>query len=344
MKQKNKWYDKSSFKTRQGELILPNDFSAFKYSLKHEWVIGLKPKLYFKKDNIVNHSDGEIIYSFFAKQFGIRVVEARPAILLNSDSTAQKGVVTENFIENSRTQQYITAEELKSEVNANKLGRRFYVNYDYPGNNTVQQCMEKLKYIYLCIKNIKEEKPIVLDPNIKQDMIKMVLLDYIFLNEDRHANNFVFVIEEKSKCYSVSLGKIFDNSLILSLSKAFRQKMQINPEKTLKHASKVIKLRMSIRTGFSYGLKINEAAADLAEYIVSDKEMFELYKKIEMFNFDAMESIVQKTIPNYKISPAAKELIKIIVPHTKKVLSRNINKIMKNNPVTKSIIEKSNEL
>ena len=324
METKQKWYDRQEYKTRQGELIIPADFPAFKYQLKNEWVVNrTKTKLYFKKDGISNYSEGELIYSFFAKHFDMNVVDVIPAVQVYKENYVRKGVAIENFISNSKTQKYITAYDLKSLVARKKFS---ITSYTYMASqvNSIENNMALLKDIEYAIENKKPDKKIMVDKDIKQDMFQMHLLDYLFVNEDRHSNNFAFLIEEKKDCYRVSLSKIFDNSLVLGLSKFLYTDTNEVTKFFVKNHINNLGFRMSVKKQFSKSINLDVFAKEVAQEIIKNQNLANLYKRMRRFDFDNFESIVQKDIPEYKLEPEVLKIIKLVFQQTTRRLNRYI--------------------
>lgn len=160
-------------------------FDTFKLQLKFE---NSDEKNYYFKCNASKNDFadyGEAITSIIANFVGINAVKTHLV-----ESSNEFGVVTENFV--NPTNNYLSLSNILSSFNEAHM-RTF--------NNVVA-----------AVKFYCEDNDIICDESVERDLKRLVLLDYLLLQQDRHGGNIEFEISKNSKGDSVlKLAPIFDN-------------------------------------------------------------------------------------------------------------------------------------
>lgn len=160
-----------------------------------------RTKYYFKQNSNITDGDGEILYSYLAQQLDLEVVKVRPAIDVNVESRNKigvEGIIVEHFAHELPNTDFVFAYDLK------------YVDCEHSVENNLKG-LKKYQNALLA----SGAKKVVLDKNIKLNLQKMFIMDFLTMQRDRHSANVVyFCTKQPDGTIFVRLGKIFDNSMV----------------------------------------------------------------------------------------------------------------------------------
>lgn len=254
---------------------------------------------------------GEVFTSYLCYILGVKCVKSTFAEdFFDNNSKKSTGTLIESY----RTKNIKESFSLSSLLN--KYGRRHLFGY------TVKEAV--------CVLNeFVEEKNLILDPNMEQELKEMALIDFLLLQSDRHANNIEFLIEEKDGIKTLKLAPMFDNGACLYLQNAnslnlkclqillTNKIIKINYDKTNPKPKFYIEETEKINNDTDFLVK------DLAKELLSNKKLMNLYEKIckldIMEEVEFVQSMRIKPIPNLN-----KNLIKYGVQNRIKLLNEEI--------------------
>lgn len=172
--------------------IMPKDnstkvlkFDNLKLQLKLE---NMGEKNYFFKCNATENDFadyGEAITSIISNFVGINVAKTHLI-----DGPNEFGVIVEDFVEKDK--QYISLSSILHSFN--------------------QASMRTFNNVIASVKFYCEDNDIICDETVERDLKRLILLDFLLLQQDRHGENIQFEISKNSKNDSVlKLAPIFDN-------------------------------------------------------------------------------------------------------------------------------------
>lgn len=270
-----------------------------------------------------DYSDyGEVFTSYICYAIGVKCVKAIfSEDFFNSGNKTNYGV----FIESYRTKNIKESFSLSSLIDRYK--RR------HSGGFSVDEVMSIVKEFCL-------DKNIVLDTNIEQELKEMALLDYLLIQNDRHAKNIEFLIEEYNGYKKLILAPMFDNGFCLYLPNS--QKTNIKCLETLLR-KKFVELNSSKAEGnpiFYLGKHANflddnvDVVNELSKELKNNyklKKIFENFCKINIDEtIDFVASLRKENLPNLN-----KNLIKYGIQNRVNLLKSELIKIDNTNKLNK---------
>lgn len=299
------WY-KNELKSKEGKVILPADFGSKKYATEKHWLIGLKPSLYVKMDAIDDIRSyfapsfvvTEMIYAAFAQYMGADAVNVKPMEFVYKNGTIEDGMLVEDFVENRETQTVVSAEDIL----------RIYSKSLSKNGSIITMCENTLPNHLAALDEFaktfetKHGKPLIIDPDIESNLFRMILIDFVLLNKDRHTNNISYILEDKGSHSTIKLSKIYDNSLCLGMQEYNKQKGTLRLSDIIHDIKTDYKpLRFLADKPKSCFVQINEHAQLIAKYLEKNPQYFGMYKKATEFNIENLKAIIKKQVPNYPI-------------------------------------------
>lgn len=234
----NKWYQDKQYITKQGEIILPENFGTLKFERINHHVQNVQntpqPYLFFKKapeEFLV----AELLASHLANFLGISCVEVHKAIMVSPKQITTPGIVSEDFLNNRNTQKEVLANDIYSMLTRglfDNLGSKRFVKKTLEPmveneSKTVEYQLKLIKLFadYLGARN--PNKKIVISPHLESDLLDMVFFDYLVMNKDRHAKNVAYVVEKNKDNIVITLAKKFDHEycFLLDSNRPFQEKL-----------------------------------------------------------------------------------------------------------------------
>lgn len=321
-----KWYDKT-LKSRSGEVLIVDGygFNITDTDDFYRWV-DESPRTIFKEKNMFNNSvEGELLYSYMAKNIGLNAVTVRPALYFNGQDDYQgascvEGVIVEDFVEN----RVKTMEILSSEFQ-NIKSSKSSIFLQLQG---LKNLSSELKEKYLnCYINYAK---------IKKSLQKMFLLDFFTYQVDRHCANIAYTITLNKGKVSVELAKIFDNSMIFYLSNMNefytleRMLLEGNEKNFYKNADNVYKTYFVDENPDELDEQISQSkylTKKIANLILHDKNYQNIYNNIKKLNLNEVISQIQQEIDGYKFPEEKLNIVKMLFSHRINKVEKQIKKL-----------------
>lgn len=227
-------------------------------------------RIYFKADGPFSIAGKEILGSILNNKLGLPKFEPMPAYYTKGKKT-YFGIISKDYVKNRENTEVIS---LKALCQLYKIDEHFSVE-------------EILNILNLHVKKSKEDfaKNLVIDPNLENNLKKLALFFYISGQQDSNKKNIEFVVEKKDNNYHLSLAPFIDNSISF-----FRLiKYDIPYNQVLNYAKSTIEQMKfffsikNIKDNSNY-LFYNHLT-ELANEIVANDELKEMFKKIYNLNF-----------------------------------------------------------
>lgn len=249
---------------------------------KKHWVkIDGKQYLY-KIDGLNNLGFTELFFSHMGQLLDFDCVNVYPATKGNT-----KGVIVESFI-TPDVVQVVTLSEL-----INK--------YDKKNKKDHNVCIYSVEE-FLKIEKKLNKDGVYLSPDLLEKFKKMILVDCVLGNTDRHLNNVEFLVYKdiNGKNY-ITLAPMFDNGRILSRESEFKYKLQgpyvfahrDTPRLTMHSRQDCYNLAFEIKT--------DNAIYSIAKEIIRDPELMNLYQRFKRVSIEyELKYVNQKS--NYNLS------------------------------------------
>ena len=316
---KNENWHKDELLSRQGEIIIPANFGKLETTLK-------KGKVYlveqpdkncdvFKKKEAFDNLLAEICYKVIAEELGIPTVNIKPAVMIYSDGkNTNEGFLMENIIDN----------ENQLEVPAHKiLDKHIQRTSDYHTIEDNMLCLQLEKERLLKNNKVKD---VIVDKDIRNQLLQIFFMDYITVLTDRHDANITYIYELKDDCIYINLAKNYDNSFAFDFF-TFFENYDIH---TIEDQWKYVK----DYTFFSFGIKNEEnnedclefgfAGKQLAEEIKTNPFMKELYFKARALDFEKIKGKIQNELPQQKIPNKIFDYMQLVMGKMLQSLEKNL--------------------
>lgn len=269
-----------------------------KFWLVDETKEGVVNRYLFKKNyNSSSREDvGEVFMSYLGQQdIDVSIVDAQFAQFKNRE--VAKGIISENYKGDDLSMLEFSGETLLKQYSMlyadNNKGEIPVIT------NSIKCYMDALTYCY----PVFSEKQL---QQVRDDMVKCSVVDYLFRQTDRHWQNISFLLSESNLTPNISLAPMFDNGNIAFLNRSEKKVLQYakqleRGDKSFAHSLKgsVIDKNLPALTidspvlttlseldyyEFLFAEVFPEAASvyehDLAKEIVSNPRIAEFYEKL----------------------------------------------------------------
>ena len=237
----------------------------------------------YKIDRVYMFGFAELFYSYVCNKLGMECVNAYPAHDKNEDT---KGVIIESYILDKKANVPLK-EFLQDKMQRRYLAGETFYSYD-----------EFIKNL----SKVQQEQGFVLEKGFLSKIKKMILLDFLLGNEDRHFYNIeVYVEKNLFGRTRVSLAPLFDNGMSLALRQLAKGDLDYEEFKyimpTFGFYTDDPKMKFaSPAEKFAYGC---------AKQLESDPELKAFYEQIKSLNLRAELEYVSRVsgyeLADYKI-------------------------------------------
>jgi len=159
---------------------------------------------------------------------------------------------------------------------------------------------------YLVRSAFENLKGLEVDKNFKKELLKVALIDFLTVQEDRNYSNLLFEISRGNKGYKLSLCPMYDNEKVFSFEEAslfidldyfdiedmdkdFDYMFEFFAQKNLPKLgikTDIDNLRTAYTKSDEAKLLLNIFVKELAEELILDKQLMEFYKTVK---FDALK-------------------------------------------------------
>ena len=234
----------------------------------------------YKVDDENKLGFAELFYSHICNKLGINCVNVYPAHDKKEDT---KGVIVESFVSSKKTNLPLGA-FLHDCMHQHYMGIEGYYTY-----SDFTRILGKFQ----------KREGFVLAKGFLADVRKMILLDFLFGNEDRHLSN-VEVYAEKNIFGKtrISLAPLFDNGMSLGLRQLSRRYWTYDE---FRYLSIPCFAFYEADPQMKYAEPIEKFAFSYKKQLDSDPELFELYQKIKSLDLRAELEYVSK-VSGYNLS------------------------------------------
>lgn len=180
---------------------------------KNAWFVGAETKYWLHNDSFLYKLDdedcfgfGELAMSHFSKILGFDCVNAYPAVDFSEND---RGVIIESFLDDETT-----------------ISRPLYdildlagIERDYYPDSLIKYCTP---YDVLNAEDfMKEFEGLCFEDDIEYKLKQIAIVDFMFCQYDRHANNIEFVLRRDPKTGQniLCLAPLFDNGRMLGIGR-----------------------------------------------------------------------------------------------------------------------------
>ena len=317
------FYDKEQ-KTRQGEVIIRRGDGSFKIKDVHGeeyfWVED-EPKYFFKQNNDVTDRDGEILYSYLASALGLDVVKVRPAVDVNAVKAphqAKEGLIAQDYAHGLDNTIMVHAYKLK----------------DLEVYHSVEENLAAVQDYKETLMEIHRTRKVFVDKNLATSLEKMLVLDFLTLQEDRHSGNVVYTATKTEEVIFIRLGKIFDNSMVFYFCAPQTFNRLSNSFKLGQFEWFNISVDDFYRPKFFFkkgdDKKMPEDVAgnettlyqtrQIARLAARNSVIDEFFKKADNLSFDSILETIKQDMPEYNIGKGKATLAKYMWQHRVNIL------------------------
>ena len=151
----------------------------------------------YKIDDTYKLGYAELFFSYICKTLNVPCVNCYP---VENKNEKNRGVIVESFV--------------RQDIINIPLGSLTTFDYGY------LECGKRTHSFYDIkdqLELMQKQDSIVIDKDFFPQLKKMIVLDYIFGNQDRHMSNIHIYVENQDGKKHISLAPIFDNGLSLGL-------------------------------------------------------------------------------------------------------------------------------
>lgn len=235
--------------------------------------------LFFKHENN-KFAKYDIIISLICKALDVPCIEPVYASFFVESGkyfeSLRSGVLMENFHEQDGVVRVYSASELFEEwERVYGVDERVTKNTAFNILNVIKDLKKVGEFRYYKIDS-GEYKDVELDPNLTFDIAKLVFIDYITAQKDRHKSNIEFIIKKDNDKRILSLAPLFDNSY------AYNQGEIENPQ-----------LRFTLELDDKYHQEI-----PLAKIISHNKIMRDFFERAKNLN---VKELILENMDKYHI-------------------------------------------
>jgi len=255
------------------------------------WVdCGNKQYLFKYNRNECDFSDfGEVFTSYICFVLGVKCVKAMFCNDFFEENKKRQGVLIESYREKNVKESFSLSSLIE------KYKRRHFSGY------TVKEVMDIVKEF--CFDN-----NIFYNNKIEQELKEMALIDYLLIQNDRHANNIEFLIVEEKGFREIKLAPMFDNGFCLYLNYTNKENIMILKtllsrgfvELSLKHVN--VKPKFYIEETETRDDITESVVRDLAIELIKNKKLMKIYEKFKKINIgeeiDFCSSLKKETLPS----------------------------------------------
>lgn len=242
----------------------------------------------YKIDNSYQYGFGELFYSYICNKLGVNCVNVYPAYDKKEDT---KGVIVESFVLDKKLNISLR-DFFKDNLEHRYLDDDWFYAYD----DFVEQLAKKQK-----------KEGFILEKGFLDNIKKMIFLDFLLGNEDRHLNNIEVYIEKNMFGRTrVSLAPLFDNGMSLGLRNCSR-KSRFNYDE-LSYTSLPRFAFYKQEEKMRYADPVEEIAYSQAKQLKNDAVLQQLYDNIKNINLRQELEYVSK-VSGYNISESQLEYI-----------------------------------
>lgn len=282
-----------------------------------------RTKYYFKQNSNITDRDGEILYSYLAQQLDLEVVKVRPAIDVNVESRNKigvEGIIVEHFAHELPNTDFVFAYDLK------------YVDCEHSVENNLKG-LKKYQNALLA----SGAKKVVLDKNIKLNLQKMFIMDFLTMQRDRHSANVVyFCTKQPDGTIFVRLGKIFDNSMVFDFCSPVLKRLakySMSKKAWGNYVDACYRPRFFLKQQDIRLYEDREKGENITKYhakqiaalVQKDERIRDFYYKALNLSFDQVYSKIKKDMPQYKFDFSKIKLARIIWNHRVQVLQKQVD-------------------
>lgn len=239
-------------------------------------------RFYFKSNGIYSDENNEILTAILINGIKFSNYKPVPCCFIDRDEEKYFGILSKDCVKNRASTEIISYQRI---ISKSKLNNSFL----------------SVENIMLELENFIKDKPnLKLDENILNDLKKLCLFYYITGQADLAERNIEFEITKNKNIKTISLATYVDNSINFFDEVNYKSScFEIN-----KYAKDVF---ASAYFGFMLNnfpknlFTANRIICDLANEIVINPELKELYEKIKNFDFKAEIDKYKQSKPNFKL-------------------------------------------
>lgn len=180
---------------------------------KNAWFVGAETKYWLHDDSFLYKLDdedcfgfGELAMSHFSKILGFDCVNAYPAVDFSEND---RGVIIESFLDDETT----ISRPLYDILDNAWIERGFYPD------TIIKYCTPE--EVLSAEEAMKENEGLCFEDDIEYKLKQMAIVDFMFCQYDRHANNIEFVLRRDPKTGQnvLCLAPLFDNGRMLGIGR-----------------------------------------------------------------------------------------------------------------------------
>lgn len=168
--------------------------NIIRYTIGHDIVIYEEndKRYYIKFTDVDNYrQSAELLYSAFSNSNGLACAEVDVAMIKNKEAIISQDVYYKGLVNKGLR---IDGFELIQKAGYGSFNLHYYVS---------------VEYMLKALKKFSKMNNIPLDKNIETDLLKLVIMDYLAVHEDRHTRNILFIEDVETK--TLKLAPAFDN-------------------------------------------------------------------------------------------------------------------------------------
>ena len=242
----------------------------------------------YKIDDAYQYGFGELFYSYICNKLAVNCVNVYPAYDKKEET---KGVIVESFVSNKKTNVSLR-DFLQDNLEHRYLDDDWFYSYD----DFVAQLARKQK-----------KEGFILEKGFLDSIKKMIFIDFLLGNEDRHLNNIeVYVEKNMFGRTRVSLAPLFDNGMSLGLRNCSRRRRFDVDE--LSYVSLPRFAFYKTEEKMRYADPVEEFAYSQAKQLKNDPVLQQLYEDIKNINIRQELEYVSK-VSGYNLSENQMEYI-----------------------------------
>lgn len=214
----------------------------------------------YKLDNDDCYGFGELAMCYFSKLLGFDCVNVYPAV---DSAENDSGVIVENFLDDPTT----ISRPLYDILESAGVEREFYTD------TSTKFCTPT--DVLDAEDVLKEFEGIAFEDDIEYKLKQIAIIDFLFCQYDRHANNIEFVIRRDPKTGQniLCLAPLFDNGRMLGIGRAKKYESVHELAKEL-----LPKFCIYDKSQEDKYLPITIISKSIAKEIANDKRLKEFYK------------------------------------------------------------------
>lgn len=314
----------NGLKTHQNELI-------YRYSENRDFVgvnsfdifeINENPTLFFKANNFITNTAGELIFSYIAKFLNLDNIVVYPAIMIDEDRfDFQEGYVAENYNKDESRIKIKSLDDL-------------YENFNYwKPQHTLEDAMERINDYAKHLKLACRPKQLIYnETKFRLFFEKLLIIDFLTYQDDRHPRNINFQLRTSENAIHLEPAKIFDSNQIFLFNshmwdEIFQAYSHVHYKKTCKLADKYADLYFK---PYDKNSNTKELTVQIARMMTQNPALKKFHSQLLNLDFEQIKYMIKQDFPNYQFNQKELEIAEMLFTHRLKNVNAQMLLLGKN--------------